>query len=230
MKPPVLFGSRLSPFVEKVARALGLKRLPFEEAALRSPLDLKRWNPKTGKMPVLEIDGERVWDSTFILRRLDEIRPDPPLFAADPHTRARQRMLEDWSDESLYWHVFALRWMPAHAPATLDQLAATLPPLARPVARLLFPRMIGSMPRVQGMGRLPLEVLVRELAQRLDDLVVLLADRPFFYGDAPSAADLAVFGNLHTGLSGPTPEVERLLGERPTLAAHYRRVDERTRG
>jgi len=35
----------------------------------------------TGKIPVLEIDGAKVYDSTFILRRLDEIQPDPPLAA-----------------------------------------------------------------------------------------------------------------------------------------------------
>ncbi len=53
-----LYGSRISPFVEKVARALALKGLEFRAVDLKSPGDLKRWNPVTGKMPVLEIDGD----------------------------------------------------------------------------------------------------------------------------------------------------------------------------
>jgi glutathione S-transferase len=66
-----IFGSRLSPFVEKVVRAVTLKRLPYTLVDVKSPLDFKRWNPQTGKMPVLDVDGERTYDSTLILRALD---------------------------------------------------------------------------------------------------------------------------------------------------------------
>jgi glutathione S-transferase len=54
-----LFGSRMSPFVGKVARALALKNAGFELVDPRSPTEFRQWNPQTGKMPVLEIDGER---------------------------------------------------------------------------------------------------------------------------------------------------------------------------
>ena len=64
-----LFGSRVSPFVEKVVRALQLKGIRYGLVAPKSPADFGRWNPQTRKMPVLEIDGERTYDSTFILRR-----------------------------------------------------------------------------------------------------------------------------------------------------------------
>src|SRR2546427_104606 len=46
-----LFGSRVSPFVEKVARALQLKGIPFSLVSPKSPGDFKRWNPQTRKMP-----------------------------------------------------------------------------------------------------------------------------------------------------------------------------------
>ncbi len=128
-----LYGSRISPFVEKVARALALKGLAYRAVDLKSPGDLKRWNPVTGKMPVLEIDGDKVYDSTFILRRLDEMQPDPPLFSDDPEVAAAQRMLEDWSDESLYWYVMALRWSPRNEAATIRQILPTVPAWGRPV-------------------------------------------------------------------------------------------------
>ena len=84
-----LFGSRLSPFVEKVARALALKKVEFELVEPTSPTDFRKWSPQTAKMPVLEIDGDRVDDSTFILRRLDEDFAEPPLYVAarPPPTR-----------------------------------------------------------------------------------------------------------------------------------------------
>jgi glutathione S-transferase len=227
-----LFGSRLSPYVEKVARALALKGLDYELVTPRSPTEFRRWNPQTGKMPVLEVKGERLWDSTFILRRLEELEPTPPLVAADPVVAAAQRQLEDWSDESLYWMLMALRWVPRNADASVRQLVDSMPVpgFAKPVARLLVARQIGNMPRVQGFGRLPAEILERELGLRLDDLVTLLGDRPFFYAERPSVADLGIFGMLATGTSGPTPEVDRALDERPVLREWRKRLEQATGG
>ena len=139
-----LFGSRVSPFVEKVARALQLKRIGFTVVAPKSPGDFKRWNPQTQKMPVVEIDGRRVFDSTVILRRLDQLVPEPPFFDRDAGVAARQRFLEDWSDESLYWYAMALRWSDANAEATTTQVVGSIPAPAalRPVLRVLLRRQI----------------------------------------------------------------------------------------
>ena len=225
-----LFGSRLSPFVEKVARALALKRLEWTLATVTSPLDFRRWNPQTGKMPVLDVDGERTYDSTFILRKLDALAPDPPLLAADATTAARQRLLEDWSDEALYWYGMALRWCDANASATVAQVLGDMPVPAvlHPIVGVLFRRQIAPQPRAQGLGRLPLDALVRELGMRLDDLVAELGDHPFFFADRPSAADLAVFGQLAMLRSGPTPQAAELIDARPPLVAYCARVDAAT--
>jgi glutathione S-transferase len=228
MSQITLFGSRLSPFVEKVARALQLKRLGFREVDVKSPFDLRRWNPTTGKMPVLELDGERIYDSTFILRRLDEVAPEPPLFAEDPATAAAQRLLEDWSDESLYWYLMALRWAKPNAAATIEQITGSVPSLLRPLVAPLIARQIGSTTRAQGLGRLPYDVLIHETGRVLDDLVTLLGRRPFFYADRISAADLAIYGELRAGLSGPTPDFAALVSERPALADHTKRVEDAT--
>jgi glutathione S-transferase len=224
----VLFGSPLSPFVEKVRRALTHKKVEYELVEPRSPGDFKRWNPQTRKMPVLEVDGERIIDSTLICDRLDEFFPEPPLLSKQPATRASQRLLEDWCDESLYWYLMALRWTEKNAPATAAQITSGLPALMRPIARRMLTRQIGGMARAQGMGRLPVEAVVGELGERLDDLLALLGERPFFFADEPSRADLALYGMLQMGLSGPTPEVNQLVGERPGLAPYLERVREAT--
>ena len=223
-----LFGARLSPFVEKVARALAYKALDFEEVPIKGPGDLKKWNPQTRKMPVLEVDGERIHDSTFIVRRLEELVPRPSLIPADPLMAARQRLLEDWCDESLYRYVMGMRWAEENAEATLDQITADIPPLARVVARPMLRRQVGGQARAQGLGRLPLAVLERELGDLLDALLKTMGDGPFFAGDHPGIGDLALYGQICGMCSGPTPQAERLIAERPRLADLRKRVEEVT--
>jgi glutathione S-transferase len=222
-----LFGARLSPFVEKVARALQLKGVPFSLVPPRLPTDFTRWNPQTGKMPVLDVDGTRTFDSTVILRRIDELVPMPPLFDVDPATAARQRFVEDWSDESLYWYAMGLRWSPSNANATADQVLADIgvPGWLYPAMRPILRMQIGSQAKAQGLQRLPLDLLVAELGRRFDELHVWLDDRPFFFADRPSAADLALFGQLRLLQSGPTPQAAELIRQRGWLDAYVRRVD-----
>lgn len=221
-----LFGVRLSPLVEKVFRGLQLKGLPFELVVPGSPLELRSNNPQTGKMPTLEIEGQQLYDSTLILRELDRRFPLPPLFSKDPRVAAAQRQLEDWSDECLYWHLMALRWCPRNVATTLDQITLDMPRWLRPLARALAPRGIGRSPRVQGTGRLPYDVLVAETGRLLDDLTLLLDDRAFFYSDRPTVADLAVYGELRCAQSGPTPELDAMVSDRPALVDHMKRVEE----
>src|SRR5919197_1307366 len=52
-------------------------------------------------VPVLRIDGRRMQGSTRIARVLDELRPAPPLFPADPAERGRVEELEAWIDTQL---------------------------------------------------------------------------------------------------------------------------------
>lgn len=223
-----LYGSRLSPFVEKVARALQLKAIDFATVDVRGPNDLKKWNPTTGKMPVLDIGGASLFDSTLILRKLDEIAPEPPLVSRDPTVAAKQRFIEDWSDESLYWYVMALRWNPVNVKATVAQLAAFMPALLRPLAGIVFPWQIGGQARGQGLARLPLDVVLAELERRFDELTVFLGASPFFFSDSVSVADLAVFGQLSALRSGPTPQGAKLLDAKPALVAFFDRVDAAT--
>jgi hypothetical protein len=148
-----LYGTRFSPFVEKVARGFELKRVAFDLTAPRSPGDLRRWSPQTRKMPVAEIDGERIFDSTFILRRLDEISPRPPLLSDDPAVASAQRLLEDWADESLYWLRMAILWNDRNAATTTEALISDLAPpnLFRPLMRPVLLR--GMRRSTQAQGR-----------------------------------------------------------------------------
>lgn len=44
-----------------------------------------------GKVPVLKVDGEPIFESAVINELLDELYPDPPMFPEDPIERAKAR-------------------------------------------------------------------------------------------------------------------------------------------
>jgi glutathione S-transferase len=51
------------------------------------------------RTPAMKIDGRKVQGSPSISRELDRVRPDPPLFPADPDKRRRVEEAERWGSE-----------------------------------------------------------------------------------------------------------------------------------
>ncbi len=100
-----LYGPPTIPYLTKVRSALGLKKLEYAWVKPRSQEDYRRWSPKTGQLPVIEIDGEWIEDSSRILDALDERFPNPPLLSADPKAAKSQRRLEQWVEAAFtfYW-------------------------------------------------------------------------------------------------------------------------------
>jgi glutathione S-transferase len=222
-----IIGPSVSPFVVKLLAAADYKGFPYTHTEQVSIRELARLNPQTGKVPIVRFDGESTYDSTLILRRFDLVQPTPPLFSEDPKVAAQQRMLEDWSDGSFYWYNQALRWCPANEARTISQNARFVPAVMRPFAKPALRRLVGGQPKAQGLGRLPYDVLIAEMGERLDDLVQLLGNDPFFYSDRPSAADFAIYGVFSTGFKEDvTPDFAELVSQRPALADWYKRVED----
>jgi glutathione S-transferase len=61
-------------------------------------------------VPALKIDGRKVQGSTEIARELDRIRPDPPLYPAEPEQHAAVEAAEAWGDEVLQGVVRRVLW------------------------------------------------------------------------------------------------------------------------
>jgi glutathione S-transferase len=222
-----LYGPRQAPFTEKVRRALIYKGYEFDLVEPESPEDYKRWSPKTGMLPVLDLDGDTVPDSTDILLRIDQERPDPPLLASDPTIAAQQRQLEDWADESFLFYYMKYRRMvdPDQLP-TRDDGALRREPNgdSGPLRRLL------AWLRAGGTWERPQTGLLRQVGDRMDDLVNFLGARPFFYSDRLSMADLSVYAMLYTLRMDAIPGSALVLGQRPPLIAFMMRVEEATGG
>src|SRR3954453_19269731 len=53
------------------------------------------------RLPVIELDGQRIGDSTRIIAALEEYRPGPPLYPAEGGQRERAPALEDFFAEHL---------------------------------------------------------------------------------------------------------------------------------
>lgn len=93
-----------SPFCVKVHYALRYKGVPFDVVNVASPIELRRLNSR-GKLPVLDVDGFTIADSSDIIAYLEAHHPEPRLYPPESRARAAALLLEDWADESLYWHV-----------------------------------------------------------------------------------------------------------------------------
>ena len=215
-----LYTQSVNPFSEKVARGLALKKLPFRREVSDQPEDVKRWSPVTQRLPVLEIDGDRVHDSDRILLWLDERFPEPPLRSSDPKTAASQERLASWSDSSFLWYWD--RWRAARYPRPGDEQPASPNLLAR------FAHSIGrSFGGEEVVTRADLREaeIIEELGHRLDDLVGFLGDRPFFYADQPSVADLSVYGMLRILETGPMTNTASMLHAHKSLTAYVKRME-----
>jgi maleylacetoacetate isomerase len=83
--------------VERVSLALAHKGLTAEAVEV-DPDDRSEVVRVSGQefVPVAEFDGEIVTDSPAILRRLEELNPDPPLWPSAPARRAELDVFVDW--------------------------------------------------------------------------------------------------------------------------------------
>jgi len=61
-------------------------------------------------VPALKIDGDKVQGSRPIARKLDRLRPEPPLLPADPEQRAAVEEAERFGDEELQHPIRQILW------------------------------------------------------------------------------------------------------------------------
>lgn len=225
-----LYQFEISPFCDKVRRALRYKGLPFEveEVPLtQAPIRLRRLNP-AGKVPVLEHDGRLVTDSSDIVLYLEDRFAEPPLLPDDPEQRARCHVLEDWADESLYFYEMRLRFtFPHNAERWIPELLRHDTAPMRAIGKRVVPRVITRQLAAQGLGRRSSAQVLAELQRHLDAVDGWLGDDEWLVGGALTLADLALFAQLHC-IRG-AEEGARMIEARPRVDAWMERVDRATR-
>jgi len=103
-----LWSWHLSPFSAKVRVAFAEKGIPLELVEVdpaNRPARLRELNPN-GRVPVLELDGAALRESTVICEWLEETHPDPPLWPSDVTERGVGRGLLRWVDDELTVNYF----------------------------------------------------------------------------------------------------------------------------
>src|SRR5215210_8098852 len=101
MAQPVLWHLEISHYNEKVRWALDYKGVAHVRRAVRPGLqELTARRLRAGRtVPILELNGRAIGDSTKIIEELERRWPEPPLYPADQEERSRALDLEDYFDE-----------------------------------------------------------------------------------------------------------------------------------
>ena len=97
-----LYRAEWSTNCERVGLALAHKGVAAQSVVIeysnRGPVEAVSGQ---GLVPVIEDAGKVVNDSVAILRYLEELHPEPPLFPTDPERRTAVERAEAWGDEVL---------------------------------------------------------------------------------------------------------------------------------
>lgn len=153
---------------------------------------------KAGKVPVLDIDGQRIQDSTCIARYLDDAYPDlPRLYPEDPLQKAYVELWEDWSDELLYFYEVHFRVSDADA---LDH-AVEMSAKGRPkheiyLLKPLLKATLNLQLKMQGTGRMAKQDIEAEFTRHLERIELVLAQTGWLVGEVKTLADIAVGSQL----------------------------------
>ena len=187
-----------SPFGRAVLIVLEEKGAPYRLAAvapgaLRSPEHTAR-HP-FARVPVLEHDGFRLYETQAILRYLDRVLPAPPLTPVDARRAARMDQLMAIND----WYLF------------------------QGVANVIgFQRVVG--PRLLGLtpDEAAIAAAMSKARTVFAELSALLGRQLFFAGEAFTLADVLLAPQLD--FLSATPEWAVLTADTPHLCAWLERV------
>ncbi|HLH13701.1 MAG TPA: glutathione S-transferase [Solirubrobacteraceae bacterium] len=142
---PILWHIAVSHFSEKARWALEYKGVAHVRRApppgVHIPLVLGMTRGAAYTLPLLELSGERIADSTAIIAALERRFPRPALYPRDERQRARALALEERLDERLAPYVRRLAFYELRRDPRLMAEVATrsAPALARRLGRALGP-------------------------------------------------------------------------------------------
>jgi glutathione S-transferase len=216
-----------SPFVVKVETYLRITGQKYETVTS----DVRKAPRK--QLPLIEIDGKIIPDSTAIVDLLEAGRPEK----LDAHLDAKQgavaQAFKSMLEEHLYFCVLYMRWATddgwtVFEPTMRGMLGAMgVPGLLRGIVSGQARKYTVERTRTQGVGRQPRGDVVRAATKTLDALAVQLGDGPFFLGAKPTTFDATVYA-FAAGALCPAfdNEVRKHAAEKKNLVAYDARMKE----
>ncbi|MDB5611128.1 MAG: Glutathione S-transferase [Bradyrhizobium sp.] len=190
-----------SPFGRAVLATLEEKGAPYRlspvaPGTFRSPEHLAR-HP-FGRVPVMEHNGFRLYETQAILRYLDRVRPNPVFTPVDPERAARMDQAMNVND----WYLFQ----------GVGNVIG--------FHRVIGPRLMGLMP-----DEAAIEAAMPKARAVFEELSRLLGAQAYFAGEAVSLADLMIAPQI--GFFTQTPEWSVLGAPHANLVAWLARMEAR---
>lgn len=204
----------ISHFSEKVRWALDYKRVPYRRRApmpgAHIPVALWLTRGQSYTLPVLDLGGERLGDSTAIVAALEARGYGPRLYPVQDAERTRALALEDWLDEELgpYVRRYVFHQL-SRDPECFTEIGAQVAPrafeLIGPAGRSVAQAMICRRYRAHDDAAAA-DALERVHAG-LDRLEAELAEDDYLVGGAFSVADLTAAALLYPLVQPPQADV-----------------------
>lgn len=216
----------LSPFCTKVEVYLKLQRLPYER---------KNGNPRRspkGKLPVIDVDGTTVADSSTILAHLERTAERPLDRGLDAAARAQAHVLKRLFEESLYWSMLWSRWADDEGWVALKKVIDPLVPgpLRFFVPALVRRSLVASVV-AQGTGRHSRDEIYALGRADLEAISTLLGDRPYMVDRELRTIDVIAYSFLACITLWPQASpLAGVIGGLPNLNAYVKRIGARVKG
>ena len=208
----ILWHIELSHYNEKVRWALDYKGIAHERRVpmpgLHGARALMLTHGAQRRLPVVELDGKRIGDSTAIIAALEEYRPQPALYPSDAAERSRALSLEDFFDESLAPALRRFNWFHTlqDTDAVVNALFTSPSPGRERLLRATAPVAVRFVRADYKIDDVSAAQARRDIIAAMDRLEAELQPSGYLVGDSFSVADLAAAA-LFTPIIAP-PERE----------------------
>jgi glutathione S-transferase len=210
----VVHGSHPCAAVEKAMSMKGLSyRVTEWPPPLHAPMQRALFGART--VPALRLDGEKISGSRAIMRRLDQLAPEPPLFPADPAARARVEEAERWGDEVFQPVARELIWAGfTHSPAAMVGYSEhSRLPMPDPAIRAIAPAIARMGARLNRTDTGVARRAIAALPGQLDTIDGWIADGTIGDAERPNAADLQITSTVRLLMT--LADVRPLIDGRP---------------
>lgn len=165
-------------------------------------------------VPAMTLEGEKVQGSRTILRKLDELRPEPRLVPEDPELRANVEEAEAWGNDVLQPLARRVAWggFVRNRPSMLSYSAEANLRMPTPFLKLGTAPVSMIAQRVNGASDEQVQADLAGLPGHLDKIDAWI-DAGVLGGASPNVADLQIGSSIR--MLGTFGDVKPLIAGRP---------------
>ena len=172
-----------------------------------------------GTVPAIKWDGQSLIGSRPIMRKLDELAPEPALLPSDPEKRAAVEAAEQWGHDVFQDRVrrvviFAVRRSGPAAALSLVPEDARLP-IPEGMQRFFVAPIMSMSARINDADESAVKADLQSLRGDLDKIDGWIAEG-LLGGEPPNAADLQIVSSLR--LLERVGDIQPLMAGRPSTA------------